>query len=51
MNKELLEVLKSIRDELTRYNELKEVELGIISEAQYKIERDVKKRIKGKNDE
>ena len=45
-NDTIIDVLNSIREELIRANDLKEVELGIKSDVEYKAEQNkIKKRI------
>ena len=45
-NNTIIDVLNSIREELIRANDLKEVELGIKSDVKYKAEQSIIKRRK-----
>ena len=45
-NNTIIDVLNSIREELIRANDLKEVELGIKSDVEYKVEQSIIKKRK-----
>ena len=45
-NNTIIDVLNSIREELIRANDLKEVELGIKSDVEYKAEQSIIKKRK-----
>ena len=45
-NDTIIDILNSIREELIRANDLKEVELGIKSDVEYKVEQSIIKKRK-----